>query len=94
LDPAIGRITNLAAGPVRTITETVHAFGQSRVVLQTIDYSGTAVLEFRLRIHWMEERRRLKLSIPTVIRTGSVLCEVPGGAWSRPADGQEHVHGR
>ena len=23
-----------------------------------------------------------------------MLCEVPGGAWSRPADGQEHVHGR
>jgi hypothetical protein len=43
LDPAIGRITNRAAGPIRTITETVHAFGQSRVVLQTIAYSGTAV---------------------------------------------------
>ena len=89
-----GSLTNLASGPIRTITETVHAFGQSRVVLQTIAYSGFAVLEFRLRLHWMEERRRLKLSIPTVLRTGSVLCEVPGGAWSRPADGQEHVHGR
>jgi alpha-mannosidase len=89
-----GSLTQLAAGPIRTITETVHTFGHSRIVLCTIAYSGIPVLEFRLRIHWLEERRRLKLSIPTVFRPGSVLCEVPGGAWLRPADGQEHVHGR
>jgi alpha-mannosidase len=52
------------------------------------------VLEIRLRIHWEEERKRLKLSIPTVFQTPSVLCEVPGGAIRRPADGQEHVHRR
>jgi alpha-mannosidase len=89
-----GSLTRLASGPIRTITETVHTFGQSRIVLHTITYAGIAVLEFRLRIHWLEERRRLKLSIPTVFGAGSVLCEVPGGAWSRPTDGQEHVHGR
>jgi alpha-mannosidase len=89
-----GSFTNLADGPIRTITETVHTFDHSRIVLHTIAYSGIAMLEFRLRIHWLEERRRLKLSIPTVLSALSVLCEVPGGAWSRPADGQEHVHGR
>jgi len=89
-----GSLSQLAAGPIRTVTETVHAFGRSRIVLHTIAYSGIAVLEFRLRIHWSEERRRLKLSLPTVFQSGSVLCEVPGGAWSRPADGQEQVHGR
>ena len=89
-----GSLTNLAAGPIRTITETVHTFDHSRIVLHTIAYAGIAVLEFRLRIHWSEERRRLKLSIPTVFNAETALCEVPGGAWSRPADGQEHVHGR
>jgi alpha-mannosidase len=89
-----GSLTNLSNGPIRTITETVHAFGHSRIVLHTIAYSGIAVLEFRLRIYWLEERRRLKLNLPTVFGSESVLCEVPGGAWSRPADGQEHVHGR
>ena len=89
-----GSLSQLAAGPIRTVTETVHAFGRSRIVLHTIAYSGIAVLEFRLRIHWAEERRRLKLRLPTVFQSGSVLCEVPGGAWSRPADGQEQVHGR
>ncbi len=89
-----GSLAELVAGPIRTITETVHTFGHSRIVLHTIAYTGIPVLEFRLRIHWLQERQRLKLSIPTVLRPGSVLCEVPGGAWSRPADGQEHVHGR
>ena len=89
-----GSLTTLATGPIRTITETVHAFGHSRIVLHTIAYSGIAVLEFRLRIHWSEERRRLKLSIPTVFNSRAALCEVPGGVWSRPTDGQEHVHGR
>jgi alpha-mannosidase len=89
-----GSLTRLTDGPIRAITETVHTFGHSRIVLHTIAYSGIAVLEFRLRIHWLEERRRLKLSIPTVFSASSVLCEVPGGAGSRPTDGQEHVHGR
>jgi alpha-mannosidase len=81
-------------GPIRTIIESVHRFSHSRIVLQTVAYAGWPVLEFRLRIHWQEERARLKLSIPTVFRTPSVWCEVPGGALPRPADGQEHVHRR
>jgi alpha-mannosidase len=89
-----GSLTDLVSGPIRTITEAVHTFGHSRIVLHTIAYAEMAVLEFRLRIYWSEERRRLKLSIPTVFNSRSALCEVPGGAWSRPADGQEHVHGR
>jgi alpha-mannosidase len=89
-----GSLTNIATGPIRTITETVHSFGHSRIILHTIAYSGMAVVEFRLRIYWLEERRRLKLSIPTVLNSVSALCEVPGGAWSRPTDGQEYVHGR
>ena len=81
-------------GPIRTITESEHRFGSSRIVLHTVAYAGWPVLEFRLRIHWQEERKRLKLAFPTVFRTPTVLCEVPGGAVSRPADGQEHVHRR
>jgi alpha-mannosidase len=89
-----GSLVQLAAGQIRTITETVHAFGRSRIVLHTIAYAGFPLLEFRLRIHWSEERCRLKLSIPTAFKAETVQCEVPGGAWSRPSDGQEHVHGR
>jgi alpha-mannosidase len=52
------------------------------------------VLEFRLRIHWEEERKRLKLAVPTVFCPGRLICEIPGGAIGRPADGGEHVFGR
>ncbi|MCX6928872.1 MAG: hypothetical protein NT154_37530, partial [Verrucomicrobia bacterium] len=52
------------------------------------------VLEFRLRIHWQEERKRLKLAFPTVFRNSNIQGEVPGGAIGRPANGQEQVHRR
>jgi alpha-mannosidase len=89
-----GSAMTLERGPVRTITESEHRFGRSRLVMHMVAYAGWPVLEIRLRIHWEEERKRLKLSIPTVFQTPSVLCEVPGGAIRRPADGQEHVHRR
>ena len=89
-----GSVLTIERGPIRTITESEHRFGRSRLVMHTVAYAGWRVLEIRLRIHWEEERRRLKLSIPTVFQIPSVLCEVPGGAIRRPADGQEHVHRR
>jgi len=84
----------IQAGPVRTITESVFEYCQSRLIMQTITYPAWPVLEWRLRIRWNEERRRLKLAFPTAIDSPSVLAEIPGGAVARPADGEEHVHGR
>lgn len=84
----------IESGPVRSISESVFVYGSSRIVMDMISYPAWPVLEFRLRIMWNEERRRLKLSIPTALDAPSVLVEIPGGAIARPADGQEHVHGR
>ncbi|MCK6622569.1 MAG: alpha-mannosidase [Calditrichaceae bacterium] len=84
----------LQQGPIRAITEAVFAYQQSRIVFHTIAYSRWPVLEFHLRIHWNEKEKRLKLAVPTRFKTGEILCEVPGGIIPRPADGQEHVHGR
>ena len=81
-------------GSVRSIREMLYRFRHSRITMQTIAYSKWPLLEFRLRIHWNETRKRLKLSIPTTFDADSILCEVPGGAIRRPSDGQEHVHGR
>jgi alpha-mannosidase len=89
-----GSVKVIERGPVRTMTESEHRFGSSRIVIHTVAYAGWPVLEFRLRIHWQEERKRLKLALPTVFQTPGVLCEVPGGAIRRPANGQEHVHRR
>lgn len=84
----------LESGPVRTIRESVLTCEHSRIVLHTLAYAEWPVLEFRLRIHWHEERRRLKLAVPTVFRGAKPECEIPGGLISRPDDGEEHVHGR
>jgi len=89
-----GSVLVIERGPIRTITESEHRFGNSRLVLHAIAYAGCPLLEFRLRIHWQQERQRLKLSIPTGLHSPAILCEVPGGALRRPADGQEHVHRR
>jgi alpha-mannosidase len=89
-----GSLKVIEKGPVRTITESVLAYKKSRIVFNTIGYPAWPVLEFRLRVHWNEERAMLKLAVPTAFRTGRLLCEVPGGAIYRPADGQEHVFGR
>ncbi len=92
--PIADSVRVLAAGPIRTVTESQHWFGSSRLVLQTVAYAGWPAIEFRLRIHWQEERRRLKLALPTTFSCAEVRCEVPGGVIRRPADGQEHVHRR
>lgn len=81
-------------GPISTIAESVFGYGKSKIVFQTISYPGWPVLEFRLRIHWNEERKMLKLAVPTVFRQSTLLCEIPGGAIVRPSDDEEHVFSR
>jgi alpha-mannosidase len=62
--------------------------------MDTIVYSGWPVLEFKMQVFWWETRKMLKLSIPATFQQSSLLCEIPGGKIERPADGEEHVHGR
>jgi alpha-mannosidase len=89
-----GSVRTVERGPVRIVLESVLAFRGSRIIFHTIIYPAWPAIEFRLRVRWNEERKMLKLALPTVFRPGVVLCEIPGGAISRPADGQEHVFGR
>ncbi len=91
---AIGPARVVKRGPVRTITEFVLECGRSRIVMQSLVYPKWPVVEWRLRVEWNEERRRLKLAFDAGIERPSILVEVPGGAIDRPADGNEHVHGR
>lgn len=89
-----GSITTIEEGPIRKKIESVFTYNKSKIVMHTIAYSTWPVLEFKLRIHWNEERKRLKLSIPTVFDKSKIYCEIPGGAIYRNSDGEEHVHGR
>ncbi len=83
-----------AKGPVRTIVQSVLVHKRSRLTVDICSWQGWPVLEVRLRILWNEEQKRLKLRVPTVFKAGDLFCEVPAGAILRPADGEEHVHGR
>ncbi len=92
--PVPGSFVTLEHGRVRRVTEAEYACGNSRLLCRTIAYAEFPFLEFRFRVYWNEERKRLKLSIPTVFRSSVAYCEVPGGAIARPGDGEEHVQGR
>lgn len=93
-EPVPGSPVTLEHGPVRRITEAAFACGGSKIVCRTLAYADFPFLEFHIRVHWNEERKRLKLAIPTVFRSSDALCEVPGGAIVRPRNGEEHVQGR
>ncbi len=96
----VGRFTSscrpfvVEQGPVRTVTRSLFVYRESRLVMDVVSYPSWPVLEFHFRITWNEERRRLKLSVPTSLSAAVLLAEVPGGAIRRPPDGEEHVHGR
>ncbi|NOQ96831.1 MAG: hypothetical protein GQ561_01570 [Calditrichae bacterium] len=82
------------SGPIRTIHESVHLYQQSKIIMKVISYPEFPYLEYRLRIHWNEQLKRLKLSIPTIFNQDTPICEIPGGITKCPNDGDEHVHGR
>ena len=84
----------IESGPIRTVTRSIFSYRKSRVVIDVVFYPSWPVLEFRFRVTWNEERRRLKLSVPTVLSNSTLLAEVPGGAIHHLEDGEEHVHGR
>lgn len=90
--PGSSRIAE--AGAIRTIHESRATYGASILTMRTIAYADHPFIEFRLRIVWNEERKRLKLSFPTCLAAPTVHCEVPAGAIPRPADGEEYTHGR
>ncbi len=84
----------LEKGPIRSVYEAIFFYNLSKIVMQTIAYTHWPVLEYRLRVHWNEEKKRLKLSIPTIFDNDFLLCEIPGGMIKRSADGEEEVFGR
>ncbi|MFO7617983.1 MAG: hypothetical protein R6V75_12115 [Bacteroidales bacterium] len=81
-------------GPVRELYEQKLAFNRSRILVQRISYPGWPVTEYKIRIHWNEERLRLKLAIPVKMENPVLTAEIPGGEEVYNADGQEYVHGR
>ncbi len=92
------------SGPVRTIMRAVFAFDRSRIVMDTVAYPSWPVLEFRIRVVWNEERRRLKLGVPIALTAPELARRGPGrrhpqargrgGARSRPVARRRRSIGR
>ncbi|MBK7260104.1 MAG: hypothetical protein IPI01_20335 [Ignavibacteriae bacterium] len=90
--PGASRVAE--SGAIRTIHDARFTYGTSLLTVRTIAYAHHPYIEFRIRVVWNEERKRLKLSFPTSLKSPGVFCEVPAGAIHRPADGEEYTHGR
>ena len=80
-------------GTVRNIYESTLIFHHSKIIVHRICYAEWPVTEYKIRIQWNEEQKRLKLAIPTGMENPRLIAQIPGGAVEFPADGQEHVHG-
>jgi alpha-mannosidase len=84
----------IARGPVRSVVESLHTHAHSQLRMQVITYADWPVTEVRMRLKWNEVQKRLKLKVRCPFETDRLECEIPGGIIDRPADGEEHVHGR
>lgn len=79
-------------GPVRTVVETVTAYGRSALVTRFLFPKAGTLLGVELRVQWAEKDRMLKLSVP-VVEAGAwrYLGQVAYGHDVLPANGEEAV---
>ncbi|MCX6225578.1 MAG: hypothetical protein NTV01_12645 [Bacteroidia bacterium] len=80
-------------GPIRTIHEFVLSFHHSKIIIHRICYAEWPVTEYKIRIQWNEEQKRLKLAIPAGMENPRLMAQIPGGSQEFAPDSQEHVHG-
>ncbi len=83
----------IEAGPIRNIYESNLTFHHSKITVQRICYADWPVTEYKIRIQWNEEQKRLKLAIPVPVENAKLTAQIAGGSENFPPDSQEHVHG-
>lgn len=78
-------------GAVRTVIESILAYGDSRIILRLkLPKSGTEV-EVEVRVLWNEKDRMLKLRLPTAWSDGAYWGQVAYGRERLPESGDEAV---
>ncbi len=80
-------------GPIRTTYESILVFHHSKIIVHRHCYAGWPVMEYKIRIQWNEQQKRLKLFIPAEMDHPRLTAQIPGGSEEFPSDGQEYVHG-
>jgi alpha-mannosidase len=82
-------VSLVEAGPVRAIVRVVSRYESSELVEDFVLSAGDSTIEVRVIIDWNEQSRLVKLRYPTRVRTDGATFEIPYGAITRPANGDE-----
>ena len=77
------------SGPVRAILRVNSAYGRSTLVEDFVLAAGADAVEHRVILDWREKSKLLKLRFATRVTDPIATYEIPYGAISRPADGDE-----
>lgn len=79
----------LDRGPIRGLVRLFSRYGDSTMIQDVILYADRPEIEIRLKIHWREKHKMLKLEFP--LQTGQAIAtaEIPYGFIERPMDGFE-----
>ena len=88
---AVGAVTVIEDGAVRSTVESVFSYNDSHAVLRyTLPKEGTG-FDVELQINNTEKSKMLKLSLPLSKPAANVLYQVPYGREQCILDGSEHV---
>ncbi|MGQ9652166.1 MAG: glycoside hydrolase family 38 C-terminal domain-containing protein [Phycisphaerae bacterium] len=78
------------AGPLMAAIQREGRIGGSEIVIEYRVYAGEPFVECRLRVHWHERHKLLKLTVPLSPHVRRRHDGIPGGELSREPDGKEY----
>jgi alpha-mannosidase len=81
-------------GPLASTLVVRQSWGRSTAELVFRIYDGLPFVDLSLTIHWMEERRLLKLILKPAAELERMIAQGAGAAWPKQAlDAEEPLHG-
>ncbi len=86
-------VTILESGPARSVIRAVSNYMKSTLTQDFILYTDKNRLDIETSVDWQEKLCALKLTFNTDLDDPTVVCDIPYGAVSREANGEEeHFH--
>ncbi|MDB4584382.1 hypothetical protein N9164_14615, partial [Draconibacterium sp.] len=79
----------LENGPLRAIIRVISIYGESKLTIDWILYSGSRNLEAKVTLDWHEHHKMLKFSYPVNVESPVATYETPYGTIERATNGDE-----
>lgn len=76
-------------GPVRAAVRMRSFYNRSWIEQEFLLYRGSADIDVKVRIHWQEQNKMLKLEFPLNLSEPAATFEIPYAAIQGPMDGRE-----